>query len=120
MDYPEERNLTGWNLRAIFDEPEPDYMEAEAFFSPFGKYRDINNHRVHCILTSPKHSTLSVYTDSTDGVHRITAILFVRKSDVSGIRQGASLCVDGTDYIVAGASSPLNEVTRIELEGYSG
>ena len=120
MDYPEERNLTGWNLRAIFEDDEPDFMEAEAFFAAFGKYRDINGHKVHCILTAPKHSAVSAYINEDMGVHSISAILFVRKQDVSGLRKGASLRIDGTDYLIAGISSPLREITRIELEGYSG
>ena len=119
MDYHQERNLTGWNLRAIFEDSEPDYMEAEAFFAAFGKYRDINGHKVHCILTAPKHSAVS-YGNEDMGVHSISAILFVRKQDVSGLRKGASLCIDGTDYLIAGISSPLREITRLELEGYSG
>ena len=120
MDYPQERNLTGWNLRAIFEDSEPDYMEAEAFFAAFGKYRDINGHKVHCILTAPKHSQSTVYISNAGGVHSISAILFVRKQDVGGLRQGGSLCIDGTDYLIAGVSSPLLEITRAELEGYSG
>ena len=116
----EERNLTGWNLRAIFEEPEPDFMEAEAFFAAFGKYRDINGHKVHCILTAPKHAQPAVYSREDEGVHSINAVLFVRRQDVSGLRQGGSLCIEGTDYLIAGVSCPHREVVRAELEGYSG
>ena len=118
----EERSV-GWDIRKIYDKPNPDHLGSLSFFSAFSAFHDINGHRIECILTKPKYSksAVNIYTQSdTPGITSVNAILIVRLSDMSGMRQGESLKVDGQIYTISGISYPLHDIARLELAGVSG
>ena len=105
-------------MRQIYEADfNPDDLEAEAFFAAFGKHHDLDGHNIECVITPPKHEKASSFND---GVHRVTHIIIVRETDARGFKVGGGLCVDGTDYRIAGLSKPLSNIFRLELESYSG
>lgn len=116
----EERNLTGWQLRSIFETPEADVIDGESFFYAFGRPRVINGNEIQCILTPPKQSPAAYTTNSDEGIHRTRAVLIARSNELHGAKQGGSLNVDGTDYLILTVSRPIFNVIRLELEGYAG
>ncbi len=122
MVSPEERSL-GWDFRKIYDAPNPDHLESLSFFSAFAAFHDINGHRIECILTKPKYQkpAVNIFSQSdTPGITNVNAVLIVRLSDMSGMRQGESLKVDGQLYTISAISYPLHDIARIELSGVSG
>lgn len=122
MASAEERSV-GWGIRKLYDKPNPDHLESEAFFSAFQQFHDINGHRVECILTRPKYQHLRVTLyggELGSGLSGVDAILVVRLVDVSGMRQGESLRVDGQVYVIQGISYPLHDIARLELGGVQG
>ena len=109
-----------WNFRQLYEQLPADLLEAEAFFSAFAKFHDVEGHRVECILTKAHDQAVKVYSsESMDGVTASSSVLFLR-DDVSGLEQGAALKVDGTVYKIIRVSRPILGLTRVELEGYSG
>ncbi len=114
---------TSWDFRRLYDKPNPEPMEQAAFFTAFAKFHDINGHRVECILTRPKYQHLRVTFSGgelSSGLSGVDAVLLVRLGDMSGMRQGESLKVDGQVYVIQGISYPLDGIARIELSGVSG
>lgn len=112
-----------WDIRSIYDKPNPDPLEQAAFFSTFAQFRDINGHRIQCILTRPKYQHLRVTLyggELGSGLSGVDAVLVVRLVDVSGMRQGESLRVDGQVYVIQGISYPLHDIARLELSGVQG
>ena len=112
-----------WNINKLYDAPNPDHLDSIAFFSAFAAFHDINAHRIECILTKPKYSkpAVNIFSQSdTPGITSVNAILIVRLSDMSGMRQGESLKVDGQIYTISGISYPLHDIARLELAGVSG
>ena len=109
----------GWDIRRIYELPPDDLMESEAFFSAFGKYRDINGHRLEAITTRPKSSLItSTFTSQEhEGLNLADTVLIMRTADVSGITAGESLRLDGKLYRVLTVSYPLKSVVRLDLQG---
>ncbi len=112
-----------WNIKSIYDTPSPDRLNSLSFFSAFAAFHTINSHRLECILTKPKYSksavNISTQSDSSI-ISQVSAVLIVRLSDMSGMRQGESLKVDGQIYTISAISYPLHDIARIELSGVSG
>ncbi len=107
----------------MYDKPNPDPLESSAFFSAFAQFHDINGHRVECILTRPKYQKLRVSFINGElgsGLSGVDAVLIVRLAEMSGMRQGESLRVDGQVYTIQGISYPLPDIARIELGGVAG
>ena len=118
----EERNL-GWDIRRLYDAPSPDLMEAEAFFSAFAVFHDINGHRIECVMTKPKYHkpVVNIFSQNdTPGISEVNAVMLVRLDDMSGMRQGESLKIDGQIYTISAISCPLHDIARLELAGVSG
>ena len=122
MASPEERSL-GWDFRKIYDAPNPDHLDSIAFFSAFAAFHDINAHRIECILSKPKYQKMRVTLSNgemSSGISGVDAVLIVRLSDISGMRQGESLKIDGQLYTISAISYPLHDIARLELAGVSG
>lgn len=118
----EERSV-GWTVRQIYDKPNPDHIESDAFFSAFACFHDINGHRVECVMTRPKYQKLRVSLSGGElgsGLSGVDAVLVVRLSEMSGMRQGESLKVDGTLYTINAISYPIHDIARMELSGVQG
>lgn len=116
-------DFPGWDIRKLYDKPSPDHMEALAFFAAFANFHDINGHRIECIMTKPKYQKLRVSFSGGDlgsGLSGVDAVLIVRLSGMSGMRQGESLKVDGQVYVIGAISYPLHDIARLELQGVSG
>ena len=116
-DYP------GWDIRKIYEAPNPDHMEALGFFAAFANFHDINGHRIECILPKPKYQKSAVNIFSNDPspvITSVNAVLIVHLSDMSGMRQGESLKVDGQIYTISAISYPLHDIARMELMGAAG
>ena len=112
--------IPAWDFRQLYEQPPADLLEAEAFFSAFARFHEVEGHRVECILAKARDQAVKVYpSESMDGVTASSSVLFLR-DDVSGIEQGAAIKVDGTVYKILKVSRPVLGLTRIELEGYSG
>ncbi len=115
-------NGAGWSVRKIYDKPNPEHMDSEGFFREFGSFHDINGHRIECILTRPKYQKLRVSLSNGalgSGLSGVEAVLIVSLVDMSGMRQGESLRVDGQIYVISAISYPLNGIARLELSGVS-
>ena len=113
----------GWDIRKLYDKPNPDHMEALGFFAAFAQFHDINGHRIECILTKPKYQkpVVNIFSQNdTPGIIHVNAVLIVKLSDMSGMRQGESLKIDGQLYQISAISYPLNDTARIELSGVAG
>lgn len=116
-------DFPGWDIRKLYDKPNPDHLESLAFFVAFAQYHDINGHRIECIMTRPKYQKLKVSLSGGElgsGVSGVDAVLIVKLSDMSGMRQGESLKVDGQIYTISGISWPLHDIARLELQGAAG
>ena len=123
MVSPKERSVAGWDIKKLYETPNAEDLESLAFFSAFAHFHDINGHRIECILTKPKYSkpVVNVFSQNdTPGIVQVNAILIVRLSDMSGMRQGESLKVDGQLYSISAISYPLHDIARLELAGVSG
>lgn len=113
-------DFPGWDIRKLYDKPSPDHMEALAFFAAFAQFHDINGHRIECIMTKPKYqkSAVNIFSNEPSPViTSVNAILIVHLSDMSGMRQGESLKVDGQIYTISAISYPLEGIARLELAG---
>ena len=112
-----------WNINKIYETPSPDLLDAHAFFNAFAAFHDINGHRIECILTKPKYQkpVVNIFSQNdTPGIIQVNAVLIVKLSDMSGMRQGESLKIDGQLYQISAISYPLNDTARIELSGAAG
>ena len=124
MDYPEGLSL-GWDTRALYEQPPADLLEAEAFFSAFAKFHDIDGHSIECIYTKAKHQPVSVSRsgdrEGIDGISSVMSVLIVRDDEgLAGVEQGGSLRIEGTHCRIMSVSRPVAGLIRMELEGYSG
>ena len=81
----------------------------------FGAIHDIDGHKVPCIFTGVKRSTVSA-----DGVMRCDSVLFVLNEDVNKVVIGMKVVLNGRAYIVSNANLIQGELWRIELEVYEG
>ena len=109
-----------WEFRQIYEQPAADLMEAEAFFSAFARFHDIDGRRIECILTKAGDKTVKVYSsEALDGITVNSSVLFLR-DEAKGLTPGASIRIDGNHCKVIRVSRPVLGLTRIELEGYSG
>ena len=117
----EERSV-GWNVRKLYDKPNPEHLEDSAFFEAFAEFHDLNGRRIECILTKPKYQRMSVSVSGSEAplLAQVSSILFVRLADMSGMHQSESLKVDGVLYVIAGVSYPLHGLARLELAGVQG
>ena len=116
-------SFNGWDIKKLYETPNAEDLESLAFFSAFAQFHDINGHRIECILTKPKYQKLRVSLSAgemSSGLSGVDAVLIVRLEDMSGMRQGESLKVDGQLYTISGISWPLHDIARIELSGVSG
>ena len=104
------------DVRSIYELPPDDLMESVAFFSAFGKYRDINGHNLEAISTRPKSAILHTLPE-TDALNLADTVLILRSADISGITPGESLRLDGKLYRIISVSSPIKAVTRLDLQG---
>lgn len=114
---------SGWNIRKLYETPSPDSMESAGFFDAFAQFHDINGHRIECILTRPKYQKLRVSLSGGEmgaGLSGVDAVLVVRLVDMSGMRQGESLKVDGQVYVIQSIKYPLHDIARLELAGVAG
>lgn len=112
-----------WEILKLYDKPNPEHLDAGAFFAAFAAFHDINGHRIECIMTRPKYQKLRVTLsggEMSSGLSGVDAVLFVKLSDMSGMRQGESLKVDGQVYTISAISWPLDGTARIELAGAAG
>lgn len=112
------------NLRALYEIPPPELLEAEAFFSAFSKLHDIDGHSIDCIFTKAKRQPLAFFSNANrndiNGLSVFTCVLIVRDSDLAGVEQGATLRIEGTYYRIMTVSKPISGIIRMELEGYAG
>ena len=117
----EERGI-GWEVRKLYDKPNPEHLEQSSFFSAFAQFHDINGRRMECIMTKPKYRGLSVKFTGPDApeVNQVSAILFVDLNEVSGMMRGESVKVDGVLYVIEAISYPLGGMCRMELSGVNG
>ena len=123
MGSVEERSVAGWNIKKLYETPNAEDLESLAFFSAFAAFHDINGNRIECILTKPKYQkpAVNIFSQNdTPGIIQVNAVLIVRLSDMSGMRQGESLKVDGQIYTISAISYPLHDIARLELGGVSG
>ena len=116
-------SFNGWDIKKLYETPNAEDLESLAFFSAFAQFHDINGHRIECILTRPKYQkpAVNIFSQNdTPGITSVNAVLIVRLSDMSGMRQGEGLKVDGQIYTISGISYPLHDIARLELAGVSG
>ena len=122
MDHTQGFSL-GWDTRALYEQPPSDLLEAEAFFSAFARFHDIDGHTVECIYTKAKRQPVNITggrdREGIDGISSVLSVLIVRAEDMSGIEQGGSLRIDGTHCRIMRVSNPVSGLIRMELEGYA-
>lgn len=122
MASAKERSV-GWNIGKLYETPNAEHLESAAFFSAFAQFHDINGHRIECVMTRPKYQKLRVSISGGElgsGLSGVDAVLLVRLVDMSGMRQGESLKVDGQVYVIQSIKYPLHDIARIELAGAAG
>ena len=124
MDSSEGFSL-GWDTRALYEQPPADLLEAEAFFSAFAKFHDIDGNNIECIYTKAKRQPITITSGTErgdlDGISAVKSVLIVRDDeDLAGVEQGGSLRIDGTHCRIMSVSRPVMGLIRMELEGYSG
>lgn len=91
--------------------------DADTFISPreFARVHSINGHDVLCVLTQDKKSRfVSIDGENLPGKN---FVLTVKKSDVSGVKSGQSVNIDGDIFLITGAQEIQNTFWRIELTG---
>ena len=118
-----KRSVAGWGIRKLYETPNAEHLESAAFFASFSEFHDINGHRIECIMTRPKYQKLRVTLASgelSSGLSGVDAVLVVRLADMSGMRQGESLKVDGQLYTISAIRYPLHDIARLELSGVAG
>ena len=95
-----------------------DTEDFRAWFDPgtFGKFHDIDGHKVLGVMVSVRPSEDNPYP-GTEGYAVSQARLYVRGSDVSGVNAGQSVMVDGRLWRVKYYDDMAGAVLRIGLEG---
>ena len=110
-----------WEIREIYESSqshEGAWVNPEIYSQSFPQEHVIEGHCVKCIFARPKHVE---YVRGADGVNagRIEGILLVEAREMSGLRRGESLRVDGQVYRVTSLSEPVPGLWRAELLGGS-
>ena len=105
------REYAGWNVRGIYEGHQPDILETEAFFMAFGRIRNIDGHKIMCVMTPAKEQAQTEY----DGIHRTNSVLLVSWDDMRGMTVNDTLRVDGHLFVINEVSRPAGDIVRLSL-----
>lgn len=109
-----------WELRRIYEPsltPKGAWIDPHIYTRAFPQEHVIEGHSVKCIFARPKHVTYSHLPGA--GMTQNEGVLIVESAELSGLRRGGSLRIDGEVYRIAAVSFPVPGLTRAELSGCS-
>lgn len=112
--YISDYQASGWNLRSIYEDTQPDLLESEAFFIAFGRIHNLDGHKVMCVLAPQKQQPVKSLYDRP-GLLETQSVLIVDSADVQGFRCGDSIRIDGQLYVISGVSNPSGGIVRVML-----
>ena len=110
----EAGSIDGWNIRAIYEDMQPDLLESEAFFIAFARMHNLDGHNIMCILTPKKHQQITSSYEH-EGVTRTQSVLLVSSDDVQGMSVNDTLRVDGHLFVIDEVSRPSGDIIRMVL-----
>ena len=113
--YTSDYQASGWNLRSIYEGIQPDLLESEAFFIAFARERNLDGHKIMCVLTPVKNEKITVSYEH-EGLSQSHSVLIVRNTDMIGMKVNDSLRIDGKLYEITSVSNPSGDIIRMELE----
>ncbi len=111
-----------WDLRSVYEgtlRPHGAWVNPEVYSRTFPQEHVIEGHKVKCIFARPQQVTVSHLGRSVDGVSlsRVEGVLLVEAREMSGLRRGESLRIDGQVYRISALSEPVPGLWRAELSG---